>query len=298
MKILTAAAVLLACAASAAAGPRLITFERNDAIYIANLDGTGERKMAVGIFPSISPDNTHLAFTSVEKKGETSYLRRIAVLEIASGEMKVFKDVPSENSYYPAWSPDGKRILFTLRRDEVWDLATIAPDGTDFRVIKKGASNEVTFYAPCWARDEGSIFCEDMTNIYQISLSGSVLNKWNIAKIIPNGDMSGDGRIDVSPDGKQLLLSIEMGEESNRKDWDGPLPALWTLEIATQKAVRITPRSIFGWDACWMDSQNILFLSQPAGEKEASIYRISTDGKNLKRLLKNARMPDVATPAD
>jgi TolB protein len=33
--------------------------------------------------------------------------------------------------------------------------------------------------------------------------------------------MSGDGRIDVSPDGKRLLLSIDTGEESGRKDWDG-----------------------------------------------------------------------------
>jgi TolB protein len=82
-----------------------------------------------------------------------------------------------------------------------------------------------------------------------------------------------------------------MGEEPNRKDWDGPLPALWTFEIATQKAVRITPKSLFGWDGCWMDDDNILFLSQATGEKSASIYRISTGGKNSKRLIKDARFP-------
>ena len=108
--------------------------------------------------------------------------------------------------------------------------------------------------------------------------------------------MSGDGRIDVSPDGKLLLLSIDMGEEHNRKDWDGPPPALWTFEIATQKAVRITPKSLFGWDGCWMDDENVLFLSQPANGKEASIYRISIDGKNLRRLIKNARWMNVGAP--
>ena len=87
-----------------------------------------------------------------------------------------------------------------------------------------------------------------------------------------------------------------MGEESGRKDWDGPLPALWAFDLQSQKATRLTPRKLFGWDGVWIDDHNILFLSKAAGEKEDSIYRMSTDGKNLKRLIKNARFPSVSTP--
>src|ERR1022692_4290413 len=130
-------ALVFACTVFAAAGERKIAFERNDAVWIAKLDGTGEKKIADGIFPSISPDGTRVAFTTSEKSG-TTYVRHIAVIEIESGSMKVFKDVPSDNSYYPSWSPDGKHILFTLRQNEVWDLATIAPDGTDFQIVQKG----------------------------------------------------------------------------------------------------------------------------------------------------------------
>ena len=278
---------------SGAPAAQLIAFERNNAVWIANLDGTGEKKIADGIFPAISPDGTRVAFTTVEKSG-TSYVRHIAVVEIATGKRAVFKDVPSDNSYYPVWSPDGKRILFTLRENEVWDLATIAPDGTEFRFLKKGAQNEATLYSPAWARDEGSIFFQNMTNIYQISLDDALLEQWKIEKDIPNGGMSGDGRIAVSPDGKFLLLSIDMGEEHNRKDWDGPPPALWTFEIATQKVVRITSKTLFGWDGCWIDNENVLLLSQAIGEKSASLYRVSIDGKNLKRLITNARMPSVS----
>src|SRR5262249_21920031 len=44
-----------------------IVFERNDAVYVANLDGTKEKKIADGIFPAISPDGTRVAFNTVEK---------------------------------------------------------------------------------------------------------------------------------------------------------------------------------------------------------------------------------------
>jgi TolB protein len=293
MKKIVGLLFLLASLVSCAIAAHLIAFERKDAVWVANLDGTGEKKIADGIFPAISPDGTQIAFTMVEKSG-TTYVRHIAVVEIATGKTTVFKDVPSDNAYYPQWSPDGKRILFTLRQEDIWSLATIAPDGTDFRVLKKGAKNQVTLYSPCWARDQGSIFCQDMTNIYQIGLDGAVLAQWKIEEMIPNGGMSGDGRIAASPDGKFLLLSIDMGEETQRQDWDGPPPALWTMEIATQKAVRVTPGTLFGWDGCWIDNENLLFLSQAEGEKSASLYRMSIAGKDLKRLMRDARMPSVS----
>jgi len=135
-----------------------------------------------------------------------------------------------------------------------------------------------------------------MTNIYQIGLDGAVRAQWRISEIVPKGDMSGDGRIDVSPDGKRLLLSIDIGEESGRKDWDGPLPALWAFDLQSQKATRLTPKKLFGWDGVWIDNDNILFLSREPSEKEDSICRMSADGKNLKRLVKNARFPSVSAP--
>jgi len=274
----------------------MIAFERDQAVWIANLDGTGEKKIADGIFPAISPDGTRVAFNTVEKTSDTSYARRIAVVEVATGKLNVFKDVPGNNSYYPSWTADGKQILFTTRPQEVWDLAVVNSDGTNFHVLKPGVPGEVTRYSPVWARDGQSVFCEDMANIFQIGLDGAVRAQWKINKIVPKGDMSGDGRMDVSPDGKRLLLSIDMGEESGREDWDGPLPALWAFDVQSKKATRLTPKESFGWDGVWLDNDNILFLSRDPGEKEDSIYRMSVDGKNLKRLIKNARFPTVSAP--
>ena len=294
-KLISFSFALASLSATAFPADRQIAFERNNAVYVANLGGTNEKKIADGIFPAISPNGTRVAFNTVEKTSDTSYVRHIAVVEVATGKLNVFKDVPSNNSYYPTWTGDGKQILFTTRPHEVWDLVAINSDGTNFHMLKPGVQNEVTRYSPIWARDGQSVFCEDMTNVYQLGLDGAVRAQWKINKIVPKGDMSGDGRIDVSPDGKRLLLSIDMGEESGRKDWDGPLPALWAFDLQSQKAMRLTPKKLFGWDGVWLDNDNILFLSRAAGEKEDSIYRMSANGKNLKRLIKNAQFPSVST---
>ena len=222
---------LAASPVSVFSSDRQIAFERDQAVWIANLDGAGEKKIADGIFPAISPDGTRVAFNTTEKTSDTTYARHIAVVDVATGKINVFKDIPSDNSYYPSWTADGKQILFTTRPHEVWDLSVVNSDGTNFHVLKPGVEGEVTRYSPIWARDGKSVFCEDMSKIYQIGLDGKVRAQWTIDEIVPDGDMSGDGRIDVSPDGKRLLLSIDMAEGSGRTNWDGPLPALWTFYL-------------------------------------------------------------------
>jgi TolB protein len=288
---------LAASPVSVFSSDRQIAFERDQAVWIANLDGAGEKKIADGIFPAISPDGTRIAFNTTEKTSDTTYARHIAVVDVATGKINDFKEIPSDNSDYPSWTADGKQILFTTRPHEVWDLAVVNSDGTNFHVLKPGVEGEVTRYSPIWARDGKSVFCEDMSKIYQIGLDGKVRAQWTIDDIVPDGDMSGDGRIDVSPDGKRLLLSIDMAEGSGRTNWDGPLPALWTFDLESKKATRITPRKLFGWDGVWLDNDNVLFLSRDADENEDSIYRMSIDGKNLKRLIKNARFPSVGAPS-
>jgi TolB protein len=110
-------------AASLFSDSRHIAFERDQAVWTANLDGTGEKKIADGVFPAISPDGTRVVFNTTEKTSDTTYARHIAVVDLATGKINVLKDVPSDNSYYPSWTADGKQILFTTRPHEVWDLS-------------------------------------------------------------------------------------------------------------------------------------------------------------------------------
>lgn len=274
---------------------RKLAYEKDRKVWVANLDGSGAKKVSTGLFPDISPDGTRVAFNTEEQTGKTSWARHIAVVELASGKQVIFKDVPSENAYYPKWAPDGMHIAFTLYDGHNWHLALVNADGTGFKFIRKSKDTESTLYSPCWAPDGKSLFAQDMKNICRIGLDGATLEQWEIKKSIPNGDMSGDGRIDVSPDGQKLLLGIDMGEEAHRKDWDGPLPALWTLDLASKKATRITPKKLFGWDGCWADNSTVLFLSQAVGDKTASLYKMTLPaGTTSKPVAKDVRYPTVS----
>jgi TolB protein len=108
-RIISLAVALAGFSATAFPADRHIAFERNNAVYVTNLDGTNEKKIANGIFPAISPDGTLVAFNTVEKTSDTTYARHMAVADVATGTVNVFKDVPSENSYYPSWTADGNR---------------------------------------------------------------------------------------------------------------------------------------------------------------------------------------------
>jgi Tol biopolymer transport system component len=130
-KLISFAFALASFSAAAFPADRHIAFERNNAIYVANPDGTNGKKIADGIFPAISPDGTRVAFNTTEKTSDTTYARHIDVNDVATGKIDVFKDVLSDNSYYPSWTADGKQILFTTRPREVWDLAAINSDGTN-----------------------------------------------------------------------------------------------------------------------------------------------------------------------
>ena len=58
---------LASFSATAFPADRHMAFERNNAVYVASVDGTSEKKIGNGIFPAISPNGTRVAFNTVRK---------------------------------------------------------------------------------------------------------------------------------------------------------------------------------------------------------------------------------------
>ncbi len=288
--------VLLLCAiatARAADAPRKIAYARGNTIYVASLDGSGAKKVVTGAWPDLSPDGTKLAFNTEDPSGKTPD-RAIAVVDLATGKAANIPNIPSKNCHSPVWSPDGKRLLFQIHADNDWHVGMIGADGSDFRFVKRADPANHSFYSVVWAPDGNGFYCQDLDTIYHLGLNGALQEQWEIAKLFAKGGMSSGSRLAVSPNDGALLVDVEMDEDVARKDWDGPPPAIWSLNLATGRATRLTPKGLFAWEPCWVSGDAFLCLVQPVSAKEPSIYRMSADGKTRQALIKNARDPSVS----
>ena len=247
----------------------------------------------------MSPDGTRIAFHTDEatKKDVT---RQIAVVDVATKKVTVLSnEIPSDNCQHAIWSPDGARILFSIWTDSDWHLAMINADGSGFRYVKKATPARNSYWSTCWAPDGKSIYAQDLTNLYQFGLDGTEMKKWSLRSLFPKGSLSSGSSATVSPDGKTLLIDVDMeDEEANMPDWDGPPPSIWTVDIGSEKTTRLTPKGILAWHGSWLDSKEILFSSQSAKEKEPTLYRMNVAEKDRKSVLKNANNPSASRSGD
>lgn len=276
---------------------RRIAYSRSGKIFVADVDGTHSKKVAEGDWPEISPDGIRVAFnTEGDAKNRPGPERHIAIADVATGKFAVVANIPSDNCFGPVWSPDGKQLAFSIMTDQAWHLGLINADGSGFRLVKNAELKPDAFGAPEWARDGKSIFCHDLDNIYQVDLDGNVLKKWELSKILTDASMNSGDRLSISPDGKALLMDVDTGSEHERRDWDGPQPAVEKLDLDGSKAVRITGKDDYVWEPFWLNANEFLCIMQKENEKQASIYRMSLDGKNPKLLVKHARTPTATAP--
>jgi TolB protein len=281
----------------ASGAQRKIAFERGDNVWIANLDGSDAKKVAAGSLPDISPDATRLAFnTDEDSKTRPGPERHIAIADLASGKATVLKDISSDNCFGPVWSPDGNKIAFSIMADKEWHLGLVNADGSGFRFVKNAGLKSDAFGEPAWARDGKSIFCHDLDNLYHIDLDGNVLKKWQLSKVLTEAGMSGNNRLSVSPNGKTLLMDVDVGADHERKNWDGPQPAVYMFDFDTEKTTRVTAKDDFVWDPCWLTNDEFLCLIQKERENEPSLYRMPLNGKKPKLLVKHARTPSPSAP--
>lgn len=288
-------------AAFAVAEPQKIAFQRGDNIWIANIDGTAARKIAVGSGTSISSAGTQIAFATATSSDYRSQARgaqndptsRIALVDTASGKVTTLKNIPADSCSSPVWSSDGQWIVFSSQREFFYDLNVIKRDDTGFRVIVKGTEvGHPSYYSPRWAPDGRSLFCHNSEKICRLGLDGAVLAQWDIRKILPHYFYL-TGSISVSPDGNRLLISQEY-----RGDSQAPPPSLWLFDLISQQSTRlVTPKELSVSEGCWLDKDHILFQSGGDDDSDQpAIYRMSLDGKDLKRVIKNGSGPAVSAP--
>jgi len=290
------AAFSLSIASLASESQRKIAFRRGGNVWVANLDGTAAKRIVVGSWPNISPDGTRIAFnTEGDAKNRPGPERHIAIADIASGKVTVLKDIPSDNCFGPVWSSDGSQIAFYIMSENDWHIGVVKSDGSGFRFLKKAEPKGNSFWSMCWAPDDRSFFCQDLTHLYRFALDGSLIKQWDIGKLTGGCSMSSGDRLDASPDGRHIIFDVDLNEESTRKNWDGPPPGIFLLDLESGSATRVGKHD-FVWEPFWLSNDEFLCIMKKENENEPSIYRMSLNGKNPKPLVKHARTPSASAP--
>jgi TolB protein len=247
------------------------------------MDGGSPRKLTAGADPAIAPDGSRVAYTALGKGSE----RRIVVIDVQSGTKTVFRDVPSDNAFGPIWSPNSGQIIFEIFVNNHWRLGLTTASGTDFAFIGESSPTHSDYYSPVFAPDGKSIYCQDLTNIYQLDLTGKLLTQWKISELVPGCDLDSGSRISPAQDGRRILMDASLSEEGEIKSWNGPAPAVFLWDLASGKSKRLTKGLPYGWAPCWINDVEYFFTgSNNTGSY--GIYRASLSGGSPKNIIKNA----------
>jgi len=111
-------------------------------IWVMNADG-GNRKMIYdwGYFPDWSPDGTKIVFSSERFAWQAGQgiTCDICVMDIDGLNVKVLTEPGPSGEFYPRWSPDGKKIVFSSDRDCLnnhnYSIYIMNADGSDIQRI-------------------------------------------------------------------------------------------------------------------------------------------------------------------
>ncbi len=221
----------------------------------------------------------------------------------------------------PAWSPDGRRIIYACERSANYDLCVINADGTDLTYLTESTVDEVY---PAWSPDGTRIAFSSGTygdhDVYVMNADGTDPTRLTDSP----GD---DGCPAWSPDGRRIVfVSYRDGHEqiyvmnadgsdqinlSNNEaneywpDWspDGEQIAfttdrdgLWEIYVINPDGsgrTRLTNNSISDYWPSWSpDSSRITFVSHPDDHDE--IFVMNVDGSGLTNLTDNTWSWDPA----
>ena len=296
--IVTAFAAAAAAAAppatTTAARPR-IALERDGWVWVAALDGSDAARIAEGVDPCIAPDGRRIAYT-LDTSPAGGVRRHIAVVDLATHAGRVLTSVPGDNAFGPVWSPDGASLLVNVFPANGWAIGLVRADDTSFRYVLEPGPDRRSWSGAVFAPDGASFYCQDLDEIARFSLEGTKLWSAPIAKLFPDAGLNSGARLAPSPDGTALLVDVDMDEDATVKDWDGPPPSVFRIDLATGTATRVTPKGLLVWEPQWLDASSFLATTIGPDDKGPSIVRVPFAGGGPVVVVRDARTASVVAP--
>ncbi len=167
----------------------------------------------------------------------------------------------------PAWSADGKQIIFSRKEEGIYKIMVMNPDGSNLHQL-----NIPFGLNPGFTKDGRVLYSTHWEENGEICIAN--IDGTNVIQLTNNN--SADGHPKMSPDGKQIVFYSE--RDGNKE--------LYIMDYDGKNKTRLTKNAAADWSPAWSpDSSRIAFDSMRDGNYE--IYVMQRDGSSLKRITDN-----------
>jgi Tol biopolymer transport system component len=258
----------------------------NSINYICTVrpDGTGINQLNLQTKwyanPKWSPLGDSIAI--VKESEDSNSSRLIDDIYLITKEGKILKQITHNPSWTGnsineiQWSPDGKRIAFSINADMVnnkMDVYIVNSDGTN---LERLTFPPAFHFAPRWSPDGKDLAYITQNNFTYLNIV-NVSNIKNVERQIPLNVK--DGTLSWSPDSNKLIYSSERDKNEDIYEYD----------LSMGKEFRLTTDSGMDFDPKWTkDGSTILFVSNRSGRYD--IYTMNIE--NLEIVTQVSSMTD------
>jgi TolB protein len=213
--------------------------------------------------PNTPQELNHEVLVTSVRTGDTE----VFAVNMATGQARNLTQAPHSEERYPAWSPDGKRVIFTSNRSDGKTYNYYIADAN-------GRNTKQLTHLPAGAVAYWGAFTADGQYIY--------FNEGNTATVMrirPNGTeqaVVAEGRdAHISPDGRKLVYTQR-----------GPKGfGVWVMDSQGRNRKQIIPNEseIGGIAPVWSADGRYVAFSMQVGDI-AEVFTCRADGSELKQI--------------
>lgn len=238
----------------------------NKEIYVMDYDGNNPHRLTstgtIAITPAWSPVDERIAYTAWRPGPQIE-------ITSAAGERHSFTQPAGVANYLPSWSPDGKSIVYSSRRDGDTEIYLADADGKNARRLTNARGIDTSpVFNPATGRRIAFVSSRNGTpQIFTMSSDGT-----DVQQVTDEGGAQNPA---YSPDGKMIAFAWQ-------KPGSGGFD-IFLYDTATQRFTQLTNSAGNNERPSWApDGKHIAFQSNRSGTTQ--IYAMTVDGKKVRQL--------------